>query len=447
MSANQILLLGYIVLPFFAYSLPQAKRTGPLLSWGSLATMVRIFLLLGMARTVLGDTIAVRSSLVQGYPLDIVFSMNAYRFGFLFMAEFCFLLAHWMGQIEGPHSNVIRVLIGFGQGFCSLLVLSDNSVATGGIWLLAGAVFFYLVRFSIPARDEEMGAVISTRMHVLFFLLGLIMIAWGIAEFSEQSLVFGRGTGSDLGLVLWLALVILAIPLPPWSRWFTRAVEHLPEGVTLTIVTFLSAAALKVSSLFSVAYPMLGWKQKLLLYVLGIMGCCFSIAGLLGAQSRKRMLGCLPSFFLSLVLASVGVSRGGLVLSAYFACLFVPVITGLALSTTAIQTYGTLQKIFVGLLFVLVLGVPGTPVYQIFSGIGARSLDLGLGYAIVFGILWFFYFNANVHICRRIFLERETFPESSSTPRFGGTSGLYAGYGIFMMIMVILMSQFAGRIL
>jgi hypothetical protein len=197
--------------------------------------------------------------------------------------------------------------------------------------------------------------------------------------------------------------------------------------------------------LLTVAYPDLGWKQKLILYVLGIVGCCFSITGLFGAESKRRMLGSLPSFFLSMVLVSAGVSRNGLVLSAYFVSLFVPVITGVVLATSVINVRSSLQKFFVAFLFILILGLPGTPVFQIFSGIGARSLDLGVGYTVVFGILWFFYFNANVHICRRVFMDRASLLEGSS--RIEGAPGLFAGYGIFLMFLVIIVAQLAGRIL
>ncbi|MGZ3720505.1 MAG: hypothetical protein ACXWR1_19260, partial [Bdellovibrionota bacterium] len=435
MTADKISLLGYLLLPFAAALMPGVSGAGGLFSKGSAATVLRILLLLALGRTMLmlNGVVEARAILVEGYPLDIVLSLNVYRYGFLLTAEFCFLLAHWMCPVSGRSSGMIRVLVGFAQGLCSLLVLSENSAATGALLLLAGTVFFYLVRFALPPKDEQVGATISTRMHVLFFLLGVLMISWGIAEFSGANLAFGRGSNSTLGLALWLALVIASIPMPPWSRWFNGVVEHLPEGVTLTVVIFLSGLALKLASLFSVAYPDLGWKQKLLLYVLGILGCCLSIAGLFAAETRRRMLGCLPSFFLSLVLVSVGVSRSGLVLSAYFVCLFVPVFTGLVLSATAMNARGMLQRVFVALLFVLVLGLPGTPVYQIFSGIGARSLDLGIGYTIVFGLLWFFYFNANVHLYRRIFTDPAPVGEAEEPARLEGAPGFYAGYGVFLM--------------
>ena len=99
------------------------------------------------------------------------------------------------------------------------------------------------------------------------------------------------------------------------------------------------------------------------------------------------------------------------------------------------------------MLFRSVLGLPGTPVYQVFSGIGARSLDLGIGYSIVFGLLWFFYFNANVHIYRRIFLNQNPDSGIDESLRLEGSPGFYAGYGVFLMLLVIVVAQIAGRML
>jgi len=449
MSADQILLLVYLLLPFVAALVPQGRSLGTWISKGAVATGLRVLILVGLARAVvlIGGEVSVKAALLNGYPLDMLLSLDSYRYGFLLTAEFCFLLAHWMAPASGSNSGMIRVLVSFVQGFCSLVVLSNNSVATGGLLLLSGAVFFYLIRFSISEGEEEAGATISTRLHVLFYLLGLIMIAWGIAEFSDTGLVFGKNAGSVLGLALWLALLVLAIPLPPWSRWFARGMEVLPEGVSLALVIFLSAAALKVTSLFGVAYPELGWKQKVFLYCLGIGGCALSIGGLFAAENRRRMLGCVPSFFFSIVLVSVGVSRSALVLSAYFACLFIPVFTGLIFAASMMSARTRLQKIFLGFLFVLVLGLPGTPVYQIFSGIGARSLDLGIGYSVVFGLIWFFYFNANVHMCRRILMDQQNQGGMADAVRLEGAAGVFAGYGIFLMVLVTVVAQIAGRVL
>jgi hypothetical protein len=450
MNLYKVLLLAYLLLPFAAALWPTSLGgRGAWASKGAVASGLRILILLFFGRLVVlgGGSIAVSGTLVNGYPLGFLLTLDSYRYGFLLTAEFCFLLSHWMSSTTGPHAQTIRVLIGFAQGFCSLFAASDNAVATGALQFLAGPVFFYLVRFSIRARDEEVAASISTRMYVLYFLLGLMMIAWGITEFADKDLLFGRGSGSALGLLIWMALVILAIPMPPWSRWFTQAVEHLPEGVTVTLVTFLSAVALKFASLFNVVYPDLNWKQKLVLYCLGIIGSAFSIGGLFAAQSRRRMLGSLPSFFFSLILVSLGVSKATLVLSAYFTCLFVPVFTALLLYASVIQVNSPLQKFFVGILFVLILGLPGTPVYQIFSGIGARSLDMGVNYTIVFGLIWFFYFSVNVHICRRIFMDPRPPEPGASVTHLESAPALFAGYGVFLMCMIIAIAQIAGRIL
>jgi hypothetical protein len=447
MSFERLILLLYIVLPFVA-ALPWPQSfSKKLFSPGMLASGLRVLLLLVLLRPIVfgGALIGVSTSLASGYPLEFVLSLDASRFGFLLTAELCFLFAHWMGVVSN-RLGVISILLSLAQAFSTLFIISNNAVATGGLLLLASAVFFYLIRFAIADSNREMGERISRRMYSLYFLLGLLMIVWGIIEFGNKDMLFGPRSGSQVGLVIWLALVVLAVPLPPWSRWFTYAVENLPEGVTVTLVTFISAVALKISMLFSVVYPDMGWKQKLALYLLGISGCAFSIGGLFAAESRRKMLGSLPSFFFSLVLVSLGVSKTSLVLSAYFTCLFVPVFTGLILYASVMKVVSPLQKVFVGILFALILGVPGTPVFQIFSGIGARSLELGISYSVVFGLLWFFYFCANVHICRRIFVDEHN-PEPGASSTLESAPIAFAGYGVFLMCFIIVATQLAGGIL
>lgn len=449
MSFDKGLLILYVLMPFVAALLPWRRVVARgMISPGSVASLVRIALLVMLSGTVVsaGGSVTVSGTLVSGYPLDFVLLLDSYRFGFLLIAEFCFLLAHWMISLRAPHERLIRVLICLAQGFCSLLVASENAVTTGGLQILAGAVFFYLVRFSIVGGPEGLGASISRKMYLLYFMLGLLMIGWGIVEFGDRNLLFAKGSGSPGGLVIWMLLLVLTVPLPPWSKWFNESVEHLPEGVTLTLVTFFSGVALKLAALFTVVYPDLSAREKMVLYILGIVGCSFSINGLFASESRRRMLGSLPSFFFSLLLIAVGVSSRSLVLSAYYICLFLPVFTGLVLYASGMKLGSPMQKTFIGLMFALVLGLPGTPVFMILSGIGARSLDMGVGFTLVFGLIWFFYFSANVHICRRIFMDQERVA-SDPEARLDESPMIFAGYGIFLMVLITLVTQVAGRIL
>jgi hypothetical protein len=324
--------------------------------------------------------------------------------------------------------------------------MSDNAVASGALQILAGVVFYYLIRFSLEGDREEPGISVSRRMYGLQFLLGVIMIGWGVMEFVGHDLLYSRVPYSLAGTVTWMVLLVLAVPILPWSHWFSRAVERLPEGVTLALVTFLSGVALKFASLFAVVYPDLKWQQKLVVYVLGILGCAHALSGLFSAGSRRKLLGSLPAFFFSLILVSVGVSRNDLVISAYFAAVFIPVFTGILLYASVMRPGGAVQKAFVLLLGAVVIGLPGTPVFLIFSSIGARSLDLGVSYMILFILLWFLYFSANIYIYRRVFMDTEPLaPGEASVLDRGPIS--FAAYGIFLIVFIVSVTQAAWRLL
>ncbi len=450
MKLDVALLLLYVLAPFAVTLIPWPKSfQRGLFTPGSLMSIFRVLFLFFLSRTIVseGGVVTLSGTLVNGYPLEIVLSLNSYRYGFLLTAELCFLLAHWMCSFSSRHGTLIKTLINLVQGFCALFIMSDNAVATGALLALAGVVFFYLIRFSIEGPQADLGAAISKRMYSLCFLLGLLVIGWGITEFGGKNLLFSKVEASKLGITTWLLLLIFALPIPPWSKWFSQAVEFLPEGVTLALVTFLSAVALKFAALFSIVYPDIGWKQKLLLYVIGIIGSVFSISGLFSARSRRKALSNLPGFFYSLLLISVGVSKSTLIMSGYFIGLFLPVFTGLLLYATVLKPTNSLQKGFVGLLLAIILGLPGTPIFLIFSSIGARSLDMGMSYALVFMLLWFFYLSVNVYICRRIFMDKSP-PHPEATSRLVEEAPIsFAGYGIFLICFIVATTHLAWRIL
>lgn len=449
MSLDRVLLMVYVVAPFLAAVVPWPSRLrGGLVTFGAAASILRVLALILLSGTVISHAgrVTVSGTLVNGYPLEIILSLDAYRYGFLLTAELCFLLAHWMSPPSAPHGTLVRMLLSLVQGFCALVLISDNSVVTGALQILSAAAFFYLVRFSISGDKGEIGVSVSRRMYSLYFLLGLTMMGWGILEFGHKDLLFSKVSGSSPGAIVWLAMLFLAVPIPPWSRWFDQAVENLPEGVTIAIAVFIAAVALKFANLFGLVYPELRGNQKLVLYVLGLVGCLFSIGGLFAAKTRRKLLGSLPGFFLSLILVAVGVSKSSLVISAYFACLFLPAFTALVLYASALKLNGPIQKAFVGLLVAMVIGLPGTPVYLIFSGIGARSLDMGVAYTLVFVLMWFFYFGANVYSCRRIFMDRNQ-PEAGAVSDLEAGPVSFAGYGIFLMIFLVLVTQLAWRVL
>jgi hypothetical protein len=158
------------------------------------------------------------------------------------------------------------------------------------------------------------------------------------------------------------------------------------------------------------------------------------------------MLGSLTGFFFSLVLVSLGVSKRASVDAAYYVCVFVPALSVLILYGTSIQIRTNLHKIFMVILSLLVLGLPGTPTYLIFSNIGARTLDLGVAHILMFGILWFLYFCSSVYIGRRLFLDDEKL-EPGNVSALEGAQAPIAAFGVVFMFFLILISQLSWRVL
>ncbi len=449
MKTLQTIFFLYSTLPFLAIWIPSMSGGKPnAFSSISFVSIVRIIALIVMARLLSSGNEPVHLSgvLVNGYPMDFILKLDVPRACFLLTAELCFLLAHWICRINTFNIATVNPLLFLVQGFCSILVTAENTVASGGIMVLNGIVFFYLIRFSMPAERKTIADKISRSVYLLFFIIGLLMIMWGITEFGEKDLRFTRGSGSLLGIVIWITMLVLSVPLTLWAKWFNSALECLPEGVALALVTFLCSVTLKMSSIYSSAYPDLDDKYKRAFYILGIVGGAFSLSELFSAKTRRNVLASFPGFFLSLILVSVGVSQTNIVNSVFYVCMFVPVFTALVLYGSSMKVESSLHRAFIVGMLILVLGFPGTPVYLIFSTVGARSIDMGVGYTIVFGILWFLYFCANVHVCRKLFMSSES-NDALASSSLSIAPKIFTSYCLFLMFFIVLITHFAGGFL
>ncbi len=403
MKLEAILFLSYVLLPFLAIFLPWSQQFNKnWLSLGALLSILRIVIISFLGNSVIGgaNRLEIHGSLVSGYPLDVVLSLDAKRFGFLLVVEICFLLSHWMCTVVGRPS-LIRRLTCITQGITALFVLSDNAVAAGGFIILGGVSLYYLVRFSAEDLNDELHAQIAKQIYVMSYILGALFVSWGIMEFSSREMLFASGSANRWGSALWILMLVLSVPVSPLSQWLRKSMRRVPEGVALCVIIFFSALLLKHSTIFGIVYPELTSGERSVIYGFGLLGAVVSLFLVFLSHTRRDMLGSLASFFFSLVLVSLGVSKRASVDAAYYVCVFVPALSALILYGTSIQIRTNLHKVFMALLCLLVLGLPGTPTYLIFSNIGARTLDLGVAHILMFGILWFLYFCSSVYIGRR----------------------------------------------
>lgn len=449
MKSFQLIFLLFLSLPFLSIWLPVHLFVLPKnISSISAVSIIRIFLLLILGKFFDApvDFLQLSGVLVSGYPLEFVLQLNMPRLCFLLVAELVYILAHWISRDYAQNQKIIIPLLFLAQGMLALFVTAENIVAAGGLLFLSGAILFYLVRFSLSHEDTVLTEQISRSIYMLFFVIGALIVTWALAEFGDKELRFARGAGSIFGLITWMLILLLSVPSNIWSKWFNLSIEHLPEGVTLAIVTFLSGLNLKMATVFGSVYSDLEWKFRIVFYALGILGCIFSMSELFFSSTRRKMLGGLPGFFLSTILVSVGVSQGSVVHSVYYVCIFVPVFTALILYASVMVGGSRLEKIFIASLFALVLGFPGTPVYLIFTTIGARSIDMGESYTIVFALLWFLYFCANIQICRRVFLDKSQELVIINSPLANAPAAV-TGYGLFLMFFIIIITHFAGGLL
>lgn len=447
MSINQIAFLSFIFLPFIAL-MPQLMRfEGPgYLPLGALQSIARLILLMYFSFKLSGEAepLLLKLPLIVEYPVGLELMLDVRRIGFLFSLELCFLLVYWFRFPESKISTFLyhTLLLPF-QALCTLYCLSENIVVTGAIHMLLGVLAFYLVRFSCQNKKYELGLEVSARVYSWSALIGLATMCWGVYEFGAGGIHLGDKGGK--GAILWAITLVLAAPVPFWSKWLLRTIHFMPEGIAIPLVALQGAVILKLSSFYYV-YPSFGGWPKLLLAFVGLSGSIFYLVWIFLSKTRKSMLSKMPGFYFCLVLLSIGISHERALLSAYFACLFVPIFTVLILYASNLELQSLADRFFLGLFFFVIFGLPGSPVFLIFGELGARSLAIGSSTILGFFFLWLAYFGASAHIAREAVLSEST-QEGDWLSGFRTLPVPFSFIGFFLLVFLLVLTQMAWRFL
>lgn len=456
MTLNQWTLIIYALLPavFGILSLfPWSRISRRGFVFGIALGILRILLLLGLFSPVWlsRGSVSVAAGFVESF--GTVFSLRVTPFLFLVLLsiDLSFVLSFLTNSFKGQYERFMDPLVCFAQGALTLQAVSDGLVIGSVAQILSAVFLFFLIRFSLEDEDYDAGEYISKRVLFLFCSLACLSLIWSVGEFAagatKQGALLSLGapvSGIAIFRKLWLAGLLIAVPLSPWSRWFHRAVEKLPEGITVPLVSFVCLVILQSVRAFDTEYVDLKWKYKLAIYGVGLISCLYSISALFAENSKRTMMGFLPKFFFALILMSVGVSENRAVPSAYLICVFVPLFTGLILYASVLDLSTIFQRLFTGMFLMLLFGIPGTPVYQIFAFIGARSVNMGAGFMLAFALMWFLYFCANVHICRRMFMDEK--PADMGVVSVLTKAPLaVTAYAIFLVVLLAAISVVFGR--
>lgn len=445
MTLVSLACIVYCLLPLGAAGITAftKKAEGFLNGIGLGLSICRILLLGPIIDAVLIQKTALSFSygFIDEFSIRLATEWNGHRVWFLLTLDFCLLLSQLMNTVFGQHKKLIEVLAFALQAVLTIYILSANFMITYVAQMVAAFLLFYIIRFSLPRRKAD-GEYISNRIAVIYSTLSILGIVWAIVEYSPAG---GRGAAAlvlgpsqsygSAAIILWLISAIVAVPISPWSNWFNKALTYLPEGITVILIAFLSCVIMRNAEIYLVTYTNLSWSYKSIIYLFGLIGCVFSLIALFAMESKRAMLGCMPKFFLSLVLMSIGVAHRQGLEGIYLLCLFIPIFSGLMLYASALNLNTVYQRVFIGFFLIVLVGIPGTPVYQIFSLVGSRSLDMGVEYTLVFTLVWFFYFYSNVFICRRMFLD-ETLAEIGVNSVLTRAPVIVTSYAIFLLLFI-----------
>ena len=419
MHWQDIFFKAYILLPLFfvVLSLFRQANIYKFISMGALLCLLRILLLLPLLWISQHEVKSIETgySMIKSLRLTMDFSLDTAIARQLLVLDFSFLLAFFTNSYSGLFKRFMEPITCAVLGLISVQLLAQSLILSSATQMLVAILFFVLIRFSLENDRPQESIYISRRVIFLYTGIAILVCLWSVGEFAKFGQIEsvhlhleGSATGASILKKVWLLGLLFVVPIAPFAAWFNRALEKIPEGITIPLIGFVCVSALQFIEAFDAKYIDLKWKYKFLIYVAGLIGCLFCLSGLFAAKSKRTMMAFLPKFYFSLILVSLGVSEGASAPSTNLILLFIPIFTGLILYASVLDLKSLPQKIFLGVFILLIFGVPGSPVYQIFASIGTRSIDMGASYLLAFAAVWFLYFCANVHIIRRMFIDEQT---------------------------------------
>ncbi len=380
-----------------------------------------------------------------GIRLNIHMSLATMTY--LSIVDLVFIFSYLVLPAKHRFKSVIYSLLMMAQGLICLYVLNANLFLLATLQILIALTLYFLIKFSVNTSglewNSDSAVGIAEKIFLTYSLSAVFVLLWSISSgFSDASLQQQQQqSASGINIVLWITGFILALPIAPWSAWFNRALEVLPESASVIIVLFVSSVLYKQMTISSLSFLDSIEKFEKLFVILGSMSCFFSAFSLFAKGSKREILGYVPKFYVGLALICMGMHSRESFKSAFLLCFILPVFTGLILYISAMKLHGIKEHAFVGIFLAFLLGIPGTPLFQIFGIMITRSVELGARFTIALGLIWFLYFVSNVHICRRIFLDDTLAPNTNSDLTLGGAKEMFFIIAMLLFVgLVVLVS-------
>lgn len=330
------------------------------------------------------------------------------------------------------------------QALIPIYIICHNILAAAGVLFLSAICMYY---FLINANSSKENLEDSNLIQSFFITISRVAIltgVWGFLEFQDSDFILKNIQGTNFGFYLWMVMVVFTIPLPPWSRRLNVLISNLPPNLVIVSMILLSAMAYKNIFSFSQIYTSWSGLEKMIFYGLGLVSSIFGVLELFSDKTPHKLPVGMPLFFLSLMLISLGLSQESMAKSAFFLSMLVPASVSFVVCFPSSGTNSVLHKIFYSILFILILGLPGTPIYLVFSSLGSKSIEIGLWTTAIFGLIWFFYFSVNVHFFRTAILsEKDNIKNGSSNEQ--GKEFLILG--ILLGLVLIMIGYLTGRLL
>jgi hypothetical protein len=411
------------------------------LSPGGLISLVRIGLLFFCATSVFQESanVAISGSLVAGYPMRFMLLLNRENLLFLLVLDLVFFSVYSWASIDllGRLRFALYLLL---QLLIAPFLLSENLLVTAGLQLLLGGLMYHLLR-----SHQEAGALgnlierASRQIYNYSTLLAVTVVTWGLIEHSGSLQLAPSGLGT-IGPFFW-GVLLFACAVPHLLSWFSRASMEFPRHLFVVVSGYMAG----------LLYKYVGWQSllpstniqypSLFLSLGGLICSILFLWRILSESDRQRIIAAYVSFLFSLVLLLAGIFGYSRSAPAMYLLLALPLLVAVLAVAKDIVIGSKRSLLSFGILFLLLVGFPGSPQYLTFSGLGARALQVGSFATLVFVLLWFLHLWSLFHWVRREVLSLTGAPGGSTMADRNETYALLFP----LMVALVIVTQVAGR--
>ena len=395
---------------------------------------------------------SLRLPFFQSYNINWKFSLDTPRLVFLALIQLCLFIAYVVSSDDKKTNKMpICIMMLFAQGILNAYLVSENIVLMAALHVVGYGTIYCLIKFYLWDEQGKADKPIYFAEAMMFvqFIVGASLAVWGIVTahklgveiFEYPVFVSALNDSSDqLGksyMVGLLACMVLLLPVFPWSRWYFDLIENpkLPKILFVPATCFLSVSIWLFGGILLSMFPAQMNEHRSGFVAAGVLMCLLS--ALRTNSGMARMLGSVIIFFMGLIVFMFGFASQEVVVSIFLSSILLASFPVLVFFMLSDFWESGRYWIIAAAMFLVMIGVPGTPVFYVFGLLGTAILSNHFLFLTIFSLIWLLYIYLVVNSCRDSFLRTDLSRSEGIVLNVSRVRALCLGICIGLLLVLI----------